>query len=85
MGTIIERKRTSFHLRTDLLDKLRVAAGRQNTSVNRYVESVLWEAISHQPNDETSEAIAEARAGHFAGHLDITSYDAFMKSLSNIE
>lgn len=85
METTVERKRASFQLRTDLLDKLREAAGRRNTSVNRYVETVLWEAMTHQPNDETLEALAEARAGRYAGQLDVTDYNAFVKSLGNIE
>lgn len=37
------------------------------------------------PNDETREAIDEARLGIYAGTLDVSSFDAFMASVNAIE
>ncbi len=37
------------------------------------------------PNDETREAIDEARLGLYAGTLDMSSFDAFMASVNAIE
>lgn len=60
MDTIIERKPTSFRLRTDLLESLRRNAKRQNRTLNNYVESILLDIVYHEPNDVTQTAIEEA-------------------------
>ncbi|EJW89995.1 hypothetical protein EVA_21898 [gut metagenome] len=41
--------------------------------------------IYTEPNEETKEAIAEARSGKSAGTLDMVSFETFMKSLNEIE
>lgn len=54
MNTIaFDRKQTAFRLRTDLLDRLKVAAKKENRSLNNYVESVLLDAVYREPNEET--------------------------------
>lgn len=53
MDTVIERKPTSFRLRTDLLDRLRRNAVRQNRTLNNYVESILLDIVYNEPNDTT--------------------------------
>ena len=54
MNTVaFDRKQTAFRLRTDLLDRLKVAAKKENRSLNNYVESVLLEAVYREPNEET--------------------------------
>ena len=63
MDSIIERKPTSFRLRTDLLERLRRNAKRQNRTLNNYVESLLLEIVYHEPNDVTKTAIEEAMSG----------------------
>ena len=60
MDAIIERKPTSFRLRTDLLETLRRNARRQNRTLNNYVESILLDIVYHEPNDVTKAAIEEA-------------------------
>ena len=35
------------------------------------------------PNSETIAAIEEIRNGKYAGELDMSSYDAFMKSINS--
>ena len=58
-ATII-RKPASFRLRTDLLEKLKRNAARENRTLNNYVESVLLDVVYHEPNAVTKAAIEEA-------------------------
>ena len=63
MDTAIERKPTSFRLRTDLLERLRRNAIHQNRTLNNYVESLLLDIVYNEPNDTTRAAIEEAMSG----------------------
>lgn len=56
----IQRKQTSFRLRTDLLEALRSAARRENRTLNNFVESTLLDAVYYEPNEVTKAAIEEA-------------------------
>ena len=85
MKTTIERKQTAFRLSTDLLKLLQNKAKKENRSLNNYVESVLMDVVYNEPNEETIAAIEEARSGKYAGTLDTSSFDAFMKSVNEIE
>ena len=80
-----DRKLVMFRLNSDLLDVLKNAAKREGRSLNDFVECVLMEAVCSEPNEETKAAIEEARAGKSAGTIDTSSFDAFMKSLNEIE
>lgn len=75
------RKPTMFRFRTDLIDRLKVAAKRENRSLNNYVESVLMDVVYHEPNAETKSAIEEARRGNDLPPVDTSSFEAFCKSL----
>ena len=81
MLTTTRKRQTAFRFRDDLLDKLRMAAARENRSLNNYVESVLMDVIYNQPNAETEAAIAESRSGESAGKIDTSSMEAFKKSM----
>lgn len=74
------RKQTSFRLREDLLKVLQEEARKANRSLNNFVESTLMEAMYSVPNEETKAAIKEARSGKFAGTIDTSSMEAFIKS-----
>ena len=74
------RKQTSFRLREDLLKVLQEEARKANRSLNNFVESTLMDAIYSEPNEETIAAINDARAGKFAGIIDTSSMEAFIKS-----
>lgn len=63
MDIAIERKPVSFRLRTDLLERLRRNAVRQNRTLNNYVESILLDIVYNEPNDTTRAAIEEAMSG----------------------
>lgn len=43
------------------------------------------DAVYSEPNEETIAAINEARSGEYAGTIDVSNFDAFMKSLDEIE
>ncbi len=81
MLTTTRKRQTAFRFRDDLLDKLKMAAARENRSLNNYVESVLMDVIYNQPNAETEAAIAESRSGESAGKIDTSSMEAFKKSM----
>lgn len=78
----IIRKQTSFRLREDLVKALQEEARKANRSLNNYVESMLMEIVYSEPNEETKAAIKEARSGKFAGTIDTSSMEAFIKSCS---
>ncbi|MGM9774179.1 MAG: toxin-antitoxin system protein [Candidatus Egerieousia sp.] len=82
MDTItIDRKQTAFRLRADLLERLRVAARKENRSLNNYVESVLLDAVYREPNEDTLAAMKEAVGGKNLTTVDTSSFNAFLKSL----
>ncbi|WP_455632500.1 toxin-antitoxin system protein [Parabacteroides sp.] len=76
------RKQTSFRLREDLLQILQEQAKKANRSLNNFVESTLMDAVYSEPNEDTIAAINEARSGKFAGTIDASNFEAFMKSLN---
>lgn len=76
---------TAFRLDGELLDVLRSAARREHRSLNNFVECLLMDAMYNEPNEETKAAIEEARAGKYAGTLDTSSFETFMKSVNEIE
>lgn len=81
MAIVIERKQTAFRLSTSLLNKLREAAERENRSLNNYVESVLMDAVSSNPNKLTLAAMKEARENHNLETLDANNLDSLIASL----
>lgn len=86
MDTITVRKSASFRLDADLIEALKRHAKAANRSLNNYVEAVLLDAVCHEPNEETKAAIEEAKAGNpAAGALDLTDFDAFVKSIDEID
>ena len=83
MNTIaVDRKQTAFRLRTDLLDRLKVAAKKENRSLNNYVESVLLDAVYREPNEETLTAMKEAKEN---GNLEILDLDNFEKYVDSLK
>ena len=79
------KKQTAFRFDSDLLEDLKSAAKREHRSLNNFVECILRDVIYTELNEETKEAIAEARSGKSAGTLDMGSFETFMKSLNEIE
>jgi hypothetical protein len=77
---LVDKKQTAFRLSKDLLYRLREEAKKENRSLNNYVESALMNIIYRKPNKTTLEAIEEAKAGKFAGTIDTSNMEAFIKS-----
>lgn len=76
------KKQTAFRFDSDLLDALKSAAKREHRSLNNYVECILREVIYTEPNEETKEAIKEARADKNLKKVDMSSFESFIKSCS---
>ena len=79
------KKQTAFRLDNNLLEMLKAAAKREHRSQNNYVECLLMNFMYNQPNEETKAAIEEARSGKSAGKLDMSNFEAFMKSVDSIK
>lgn len=73
------KKQTAFRLDSDLLEALKVAAKRERRSLNNFVETLLMEFMSKEPNELTKAAISEARSGVRGEVYD--SVDELMKDL----
>ena len=81
METIVERKQTSFRLRTDLLKRMEKEASKENRSLNDFVESILMDNMYFHPNETTLAAMREAESGVELEELDLDNFDEFVKSL----
>lgn len=82
MNTIaVDRKQTAFRLRTDLLDRLKVAAKKENRSLNNYVERVLLDAVYREPNEETLAAMKDAKENWNLETLDLDNFEKYVDSL----
>lgn len=82
MNTLaVDRKQTAFRLRTDLLDRLKVAAKKENRSLNNYVESVLLDAVYREPNEETLAAMKDAKENGNLETLDLDNFEKYVESL----
>ena len=81
METIVERKQTSFRLRTDLLKRMEKEASKENRSLNDFVESILMDNMYFQPNETTLAAMREAESGVDLEELDVDNFDEYVKSL----
>lgn len=82
MNTVaFDRKQTAFRLRTDLLDRLKVAAKKENRSLNNFVESVLLDAVYREPNEETLTAMKEAKENGNLETLDLDNFEKYVESL----
>ena len=73
------RKRTTVSLPEYMLMDLSAEAHRQGISVSRLLENITEERI-YRPNADTLAAIEETRSGKYAGVVDTSSFEAFMKS-----
>ena len=82
MNTVaVDRKPTAFRLRTDLLDRLKVAAKMENRSLNNFVESVLLDAVYREPNEETLIAMKDAKENGNLETLDLDNFEKYVESL----
>ena len=81
MQTTTSKVQTAFRFDRELLSRLKIKAKQENRSLNNYVETVLMDIVYHEPNEETIEAIKEARSGKNLEQLDLDKFDEFVASL----
>ena len=81
MDTVIEKKAHVFRLPVYLLDRLKELAAKDRRSLNNYVEGLLLDAIYHEPNEVTLQAMKEAQEGKTEGPIDTSSVEAMLKSM----
>ena len=72
---------TAFRFNPDLIERLKARAKRENRSLNNYVEKVLMDIVSDEPNEETVAAMNEARTGKNLETLDLAKFKEFVASL----
>lgn len=76
------RVSTSFRLNADLVAMLKEQAKQFDRSLDSYVEGLLFDIVYHDPNEETKAAIADAKSDKNMTPVDMSSFDAFVKSCS---
>lgn len=81
MNIAITRQSAMFSLRTELLERLKKLAAKNNSSLNNYVETILMDAAYNTPNEVTIAAMAEAQDDSTLTSVDMSSFDSFLKSL----
>lgn len=81
MEVAIKRKSAMFRLRTELLDRLKQLAAKDNRSLNNYVETILMDVAYNTPNVTTVAAMKEAQDESTLTTVNIDSYDSFLSSL----
>ena len=79
--TLENKKQTAFRLNEDLLIRLKIAAKKENRSLNNYVESVLMGIADFKHKQETIEAMQEAKSGNNLATLDLDNFENFVASL----
>ena len=82
METTKRRKQVTLRITDELRERLNQEARKVHRSENILVEGILLNAMYYEPNEETIEAIEEARAGRYAGTIDMSSREAFIRSCS---
>ena len=70
----VTRIQTSFRLRENLLERLRIEASKHNRSLNNLVESVLLAFVSEKPNKTTLAAMKEAETSDNLETLDLSNF-----------
>jgi predicted transcriptional regulator len=81
MEVAINRRSTMFRLRSELVDRLKELAARDNRSLNNYVETILMDVAYKTPNATTLAAMKEAQDDSTMTPVNMDNYDSFIKSL----
>ena len=81
MEVVINRKSAIFRLRTELLERLKQLAARDNRSLNNYVETILMDVAYNTPNSTTVAAMKDAQDESTLTTVNMDSYDSFLSSL----
>ena len=81
MDVALEKKAHVFRLPVYLLERLKELAAKDRRSLNNYVEGILLDALYHEPNKVTLQAMKEAQKGKTEGPIDTSSVEAMLKSM----
>lgn len=81
MQTIARKVQTAFRFDSELLRRLKIKAKQENRSLNNYVETVLMDIVYDEPNEETVEAIKEAKSANKLESLDLEKFDEYVAAL----
>lgn len=71
----------AFRISTELQKRMKLEARKQNRSLNNFVESVLMDAVYRTPNNETLEAMEEARESRNLETINLDNLEGFIESL----
>ncbi len=80
MEAVINRKSTMFRLRSELVERLKQMAAKDNRSLNNYVETILMDVAYNTPNATTIAAMKEAENDENLTTVKMDSFDSFVKS-----
>lgn len=72
---------TAFRFDKELIRRLKIKAKQENRSLNNYVETVLMDVVYDEPNEETIEAIREAKSGKNLERLNLDKLDDLVAAL----
>ncbi len=78
---ITMKVQTAFRFDQELLDMVKELAKSQKRSLNNYIEYLLYREVGNIPNEETKEAIEDARNDRNMEVVD--DLDVYMNNLLN--
>ncbi len=81
MDLSLNRNTQVFHLPAFLIDKLKELAAQNRSNLNEYVETLLLDAVYHEPNELTTCSFQEAKDGKLYGPIDTSSVEGMLKSM----
>lgn len=81
MERTVTRKTMGFRLNSELLNRLKSQAKKENRSLNSFVETILFEAIYRKPNEETLNAMREVESSIELEELDMDNFRKYVSSL----
>lgn len=83
MELTVSRKSAMFRLRTELLERLKQLAAKDNRSLNNYVETILMDVAYNTPNSTTIAAMKEAEDNSTLTTVNMDNFNSFIKSLTD--
>lgn len=64
MDMVSNKRQIAFRLSADLLERLRIEAMKEQSSLNNYVEGILNNVVYKEPNGEPLDALHQAKASN---------------------
>lgn len=70
---------TAFRIDEELLEAIKDKAKAQKRSLNNYIEYILHQVVGNVPNDQTKEAIEDARTNN--NLQSVSNIDDFLNEI----